>query len=184
MSPIPHSSPIRTDRLDLVAATLDHVRTEIEAPERLEALIGASVSPDWPPGEYDASAMEFFRDRLEQGGPDVVGWYGWYAIRRPDGDRPVTLIGAAGYLGPPDDQGRVEIGYSLLPAWRGQGYATEITQALASRALSNPGVRLIVAHTQAENHASARVLERCGFTPAGEGSEPGSLRFELTAAAT
>lgn len=174
-----HSSPIRTTRLELLAATLEHVRTEIEAPERLSSLLGATVSPDWPPGEYDADAMEFFRERLEQGGPAVVGWYGWYAIRREDGDVPATLVGAAGYLGPSDDQGRVEIGYSILPAWQAQGYATEITEALVSRALADIDVRVVLAHTQEHNHASIRVLQRCGFVLEGEGSEPGSLRFEL-----
>jgi [ribosomal protein S5]-alanine N-acetyltransferase len=175
--------PIRTARLELVAATLEHVRTEIETPEHLSALLGAAVSPDWPPGEYDADAMGFFRERLEQGGPAVVGWYGWYAIQRADGGLPDALVGAAGYLGPPDEQGRVEIGYSILPAWQAQGYATEITHALVDRALADTAVRLVLAHTQADNHGSIKVLERCGFTRTGEGSEPGSLRFELASRA-
>jgi ribosomal-protein-alanine N-acetyltransferase len=165
----------------LLAATLEHVRTEIEAPERLSALLGAAVSPDWPSGEYDADAMEFFRERLEEGGPAVVGWYGWYAIRKADGDVPATLVGSGGYLGPPDEQGRVEVGYSILPAWQAQGYATEITKALVDRALSDSDVRLVLAHTRADNLGSIRVLERCGFAMTGEGSEAGSLRFELAA---
>ncbi len=163
----------------MVAATLDHVRTEIEAPDRLGALLGAVVSPDWPPGEYDASAMEFFRERLVEGGPAVVGWYGWYAIRNADKDQPAALVGAAGYLGPPDGQGDVEIGYSILPGFRAMGYATEITHALVSHASADPRVRRILAHTRSDNPGSIRVLERCGFRMTGDGSEPRSLRFEL-----
>lgn len=131
----------------------------------------------WPAGEYDAAAMEFFRDRLEQGGPEVVGWYGWYAVRREEAGSPATLVGSGGYLGPPSPEGEVEIGYSLLPASRGQGYATEITQALVARARADPRVRRVIAHTQQDNQASIRVLERCGFSRTGEGEEPGSLRF-------
>jgi RimJ/RimL family protein N-acetyltransferase len=179
-----NSYPIQTARLELIAATLNHVRMELEAPERLATLLGATVPPDWPPGEYDASAMEFFRGRLEQGGPAVVGWYGWYAIRKADGERPATLVGSAGYLGPPDDQGQVEVGYSILPEWQAQGFATEITQALVAHAFAHPGVSMARAHTHADNHPSIRVLERCGFTLAGEGSEPGSLRFELPRSVT
>jgi RimJ/RimL family protein N-acetyltransferase len=108
-----------------------------------------------------------------------VGWYGWYAIQSADDGLPAALVGAAGYLGPPDEQGQVEIGYSILPAWQAQGYATEITRALVDRALADADVRLVLAHTQADNHGSIKVLERCGFTRTGEGSEPGSLRFEL-----
>lgn len=169
---------LRTTRLDLIAATLEHVQTELAAPDQLGALLGVAVPADWPPGEYDTGAMEFFRDRLEHGGPSVVGWYGWYAIQRAEEGSPAALLGAAGYLGPPTSEGEVEIGYSLLPAWRGQGYATEITAALVDHAFADPRVQRVIAHTDAANQASMRVLERCGFLLIGEGGEPGSLRFE------
>jgi len=171
---------IQTGRLDLIAATLEHVQTELTAPDRLGSLLGAVVPEAWPAGEYDTAAMEFFRDRLEQGGPEVVGWYGWYAVRREEAGSPATLVGSGGYLGSPSPEGEVEIGYSLLPASRGHGYATEITEALVARALADPRVRRVIAHTQQDNQASIRVLERCGFSRAGEGEEPGSLRFTLT----
>lgn len=171
---------IQTVRLDLIAATLEHVQTELTAPDRLGSLLGAVVPEGWPAGEYDTAAMEFFRGRLEQGGSEVVGWYGWYAVRREEAGSPATLVGSGGYLGSPSPEGEVEIGYSLLPASRGQGYATEITQALVDRALADPRVRRIIAHTQQDNQASIRVLERCGFSRTGAGEEPGSLRFTLT----
>jgi ribosomal-protein-alanine N-acetyltransferase len=171
---------IRTARLDLIAATLEHVQTELTAPDRLGNLLGAVVPEGWPAGEYDAAAMKFFRDRLEEGGPEVVGWYGWYAVRREEAGSPATLVGSGGYLGLPSPEGEVEIGYSLLPAGRGHGYATEITQALVARAFADPRVRRVIAHTQQDNQASIRVLERCGFSRSGMGEEPGSLRFTLT----
>jgi len=64
------SKPIKlsTNRLELIAATLDHICAELEAPERLPFLLDAEVEPGWPPGEYDRGAQEFFRDRLKEGG--------------------------------------------------------------------------------------------------------------------
>jgi RimJ/RimL family protein N-acetyltransferase len=167
---------LHTARLDLIAATLEHLQTELAAPDQLGSLLGAEVPADWPAGEYDTGAMEFFRDRLEEGGAPVVGWYGWYAIHRDSS--PATLVGSAGYLGPPSPDGEVEIGYSLLPASRGHGYATEMTAALVDRAFADPRVQRVIAHTDKDNQASMRVLERCGFRLIGEGGEPGSLRFE------
>jgi hypothetical protein len=46
------SVKLSTDRLELVATTFDHIRAEMEAPERLESLLNAQVEPSWPPGEY------------------------------------------------------------------------------------------------------------------------------------
>lgn len=170
---------LRTSRLDLIAATLSHVEAELDAPSRLGSLLGAEVPEGWPPGEYDHDAQEFFRECLERGGDGVVGWYGWYAIRRAEAASPARLVGAGGFLGPPAPEGEVEIGYSLLPQARGQGLATELVRALLEWALTHPEIQRVVAHTAEGNEASAAVLTRAGFSPAGPGAEPGTLRFEL-----
>lgn len=171
---------VRTERLELVAATLAHVEAELEGTDRLAALLGAGVPPGWPPGEYDRSAQEYFRERLAEGGPAMVGWLGWYALRRADGGAPAELVGAGGYLGPPTPEGEVEIGYSLVPGARGRGYATELARFLVDRALAHPAVSLVAAHTDSGNAASIAVLERVGLRRAGAGAEPGSMRFELS----
>src|SRR5437773_6459510 len=125
--------PIRMERLELVAATLAHIEADLESPERLGKLLGAAVPASWPPGEYDRSAMEFFRARLLEG-EDAVGWYVWYAIQRPVGDDHPVVIGAGGYLGPPGADGVVEIGYSIAPEFHGRAFATELVRALVSQA--------------------------------------------------
>jgi RimJ/RimL family protein N-acetyltransferase len=168
---------IRTERLELVAATLVHVEAEMECSEKLGRLLGAEIPRSWPPGEYDRSALEFFHARLSESG-DAVGWYGWYAIRRPvEGDRAV-VIGAGGYLGPPGPDGIVEVGYSIAPEFQGRAFATELVQALVSRAFSVAAVVGVIAHTTPTNEGSIKVLEKCGFTPAGAGSGPDTVKYE------
>ncbi len=164
--------------ITLIASTLEHVRTELEAPEQLSDLLDATVPTDWPPGEYDRDAMEFFRTRFEEGGAAVEGWYGWYAIRDQDFETPRMLIGSAGYFGPPSDEGIVEIGYSVLPAWQRRGYASEVVRALVDNAFSKTSIGKVIAHTTKENLASIAVLLRCGFVEAGPGQDPTTLRFE------
>jgi [ribosomal protein S5]-alanine N-acetyltransferase len=166
---------LRTKRLDIVAATADHLRAELESAAQLEKLLGAALPPVWPPGEYDRSAIEFFRDRLEEA-PDFAGWLTWYAIERASSDRAALVVGAGGYFGPPSD-GHVEIGYSIAEGFRGRGFATELVGALLARALLEPGVRRVTARTQSDNRASIRVLERCGFLFAGAGEAAGSARY-------
>jgi ribosomal-protein-alanine N-acetyltransferase len=173
---------LHSDRLTLIASTLAHVRTELESPEQLPTLLGAAVSTEWPTGEYDRDAMEFFRARLEEGGEAVEGWYGWYAVRAADAQAPRTLVGAGGYFGPPDAEGIVEIGYSILPEWQRRGYASEMVRLLVEHAFTFAHVERIIAHTTEANRASISVLLRCGFHAAGAGRELDTLRFECSRA--
>ena len=131
----------------------------------------------WPPGEYDRPAMEFFRARLSESS-DAIGWYTWYAVHSLGLERGRVVIGAGGYLGPPDADGVVEIGFSVAPEFRKLGLGTELVRGLVQRALSAPGVVRLVAHTTAANPGSVRVLERCGFALVGPGRESGTVRYE------
>jgi [ribosomal protein S5]-alanine N-acetyltransferase len=169
---------LRSGRLTLIASTLAHVRTELESPDQLAALLSAAVSTEWPTGEYDRDAMEFFRARLEEGGEEVEGWYGWYAVRAADLEGPRALVGAGGYFGPPDAEGTVEVGYSVLPEWQRRGYASEIVEILVKHAFTFGNIERVIAHTTEANPASISVLLRCGFHTEGAGPEVDTLRFE------
>lgn len=72
-----------------------------------------------------------------------------------------TVVGLGGYKGPPRD-GVVEIGYSVAPAHRRRGHATNALTTWVRRAAA-AGVTQVMAHTLAEPSASTGVLERCGF---------------------
>jgi len=169
---------LESSRLVLVASTAAHVRTELETPEKLCLMLDATVSPSWPSGEYDRDAMEFFLSRFEEGGESVEGWYGWYALGRGSDGASRELVGAGGYFGPPGEDGTVEIGYSVLPEWQRQGYASEIVSTLVAHAFTFPDVARVIAHTSAENVGSIKVLSANGFQPAGPGEDAGTLRFK------
>jgi uroporphyrinogen-III synthase/uroporphyrinogen III methyltransferase/synthase len=169
------SGVIRTSRLRLTPSTQQTLRQELDDPAAFAALLGVRLPQDWPPGEYDRGAIQFFLEKMIDGGPKAVGWYGWYAIL--EGSEPAALVGCGGYLGPPDEAGCVEIGYSICEQWRGQGLAKELVQALVDRALAL-GAKKIVAHTTEANPASIAVLLGCGFQQAII-SESEQLQFEI-----
>ena len=166
---------LRTERLDLIAATLRHVKAELQSYSVLGDLLSAEVSGEWPPGEYDRDAQEFFRQELERGGQSLVGWLTWYCVARGE---PRTLVAGAGYFGPPAGR-KVEIGYSVVNAARGKGYAKEIVMALIERAFEQPTVEEVVAHTAEDNAASNGVLLACGFKRVGSGAQPRSIAYSL-----
>ena len=100
---------LQTERLRLIAATLDHLDAERRTPSLLGELLGVALPEDWLPGEYDRDALDYFHERLTAEGAAAAGWYGWYALTLEAGGRPGALVGAAGYMGPPAE-GVVEIG--------------------------------------------------------------------------
>jgi RimJ/RimL family protein N-acetyltransferase len=66
----------------------------------------------------------------------------------------------------------VEIGYGIVPEYRGQGFATEAAQALVDYAAADGRANVVRAHTLPEFNASARVLTKCSFRQVGEVIEP------------
>jgi ribosomal-protein-alanine N-acetyltransferase len=59
---------------------------------------------------------------------------------------------------------KASIGYRLLHEKWGKGIATEALGLLIKELLENKGIEIITASTMIENRASARVLEKNGFT--------------------
>lgn len=166
-----------TPRLLLLAASRALLTAELHKPQYFPTLLGAVLPADWPPGEYDREAMRYFLAQLTAGGRTAAGWYNWYALRKPAGDTPRTLVGSGGFMGPPDAAGTAEIGYSIAAEWRGQGLATELVGGLLQQAAATGLVHRLVAHARADNPASQQVLRRNGFDVVGPGTD-GYLRFE------
>lgn len=172
---------IVTERLEIVPATPALTKAALEGPRALGAGLAASVPPTWPPDYLDEPALRFTLDRLEEA-PEHAHWWMHFVLRkRGGGDR--TLIGSAGYKGPPSD-GTVEVGYGIVSDHRRNGYASETVHALVARAFTVPEVRRVIAETLPELLPSIGVLHKCGFRLIGPGSEPGVIRFERTRDAT
>ena len=167
----------QTPRLQILAASRALLTAELHKPQYFPVLLGAAMPADWPPGQYDREAMTFFLEQLTVGGRTAAGWYGWYALLKATDATPRTLIGAGGFMGPPNAAGQVEMGYSIAADWRGQGLATELVGGLVQHAADTGLVRRLLAHTDADNPASQQVLLRNGFAPAGAAAD-GRLRFE------
>ena len=81
-----------------------------------------------------------------------------------------------GFKGPPAD-GKVEVGYSVVPSQQRRGHATAAIGSMIETARRRGATR-VRAETLPSLPASIRVLEKLGFTPA-PSSEAGVIAFEL-----
>jgi RimJ/RimL family protein N-acetyltransferase len=77
--------------------------------------------------------------------------------------------------------GQAMIGYTMLPGWRGRGYATRAVRLLARWAFEQAGIERLIAGTHPANISSRRVLARAGFRREGYQHErlPGAAGTRL-----
>ena len=147
-----NESHLESKRLRLVPISPADVRAKIEA---MSAADKAQLSADWLALLTGAIA------------PDP--WvHGFSMVHRDSGGG----VGSAGFKGPPDNEGVVEIAYAVEPEHQGRGFATEAATALVGYALSCDRVRTVRAHTLPQANASTRVLSKCGFQHVGEVMDP------------
>ncbi|WP_370614895.1 GNAT family N-acetyltransferase [Mumia sp. Pv 4-285] len=96
--------------------------------------------------------------------PAAVGWVTGAVWDEDAG----VAVGRAGYHGPPDADGMVEIGYEIEPAYRRRGYARAALTALVDRADTEPSVRVVRVTIAPDNTASRDLALPFGFVHVGE----------------
>jgi RimJ/RimL family protein N-acetyltransferase len=162
------TAPPETKNLRLVPHDPEHLRALIQGTDSYKRssgmtpamglrdfLVSDDVSPEW------LAALE--------SATDADPWrYGFALVHSESG----LVIGNAGFTGPPNAEGIVEIAYGVVPDYQGRGYATEAANALVAWAAKNGRVGTVCAHTLPERNASTRVLKKCGFRHVGELTHP------------
>ncbi|HET9878347.1 MAG TPA: GNAT family N-acetyltransferase [Candidatus Limnocylindria bacterium] len=160
---------IRSPRLELPALTVpQYERLIIGDGATVGRELDAIFGDDWL---ADANWLLILRRRQLAEHPDHQPWLVRPLIRREPGTEPDT-IGYVNFHGPPSDEGIAEIGYALLPAWRGRGYAVEAARATLASALDDPRVRTLRASVSPDNERSLRLIAKLGFVRTGEQWDP------------
>lgn len=123
-----------------------------------------------------AAALAYMEERYFQSYQKYG--YGFWHVRTKHDD---TAIGVCGLIKRPD-LAAPDIGYGLLEAHWGKGYAVEAGRAVLDYARATLKLPKVVAMTGFNNQRSIRVLERLGMHQQGtvyvEGYPEGSLLFE------
>ena len=175
------SSPpiLRSARLRLVGCSEETVLVDDRADGPLGRLIGAQIPETWPPELYDAGARQYNLRFLREH-PDATEWSMWYLVLVGTAGEPDVAVGLAGFKGPPDEHGVVEVGYGVLEAFRRRGIATEATARLIEFAMADRAVTRVAAETYPELVGSIGVMMRNRMRYVGPGSEPGVIRYEVS----
>src|SRR3954452_14260030 len=153
-------SVISTPRLMLVPLTPPLLRAVAdgaldEVERQLEAPVGAGWE-DGVPAEY--------RLRQLAADPSEQPWL----VRAVVALTPRRVVGSIGFHAPPDDRGRVEIGYDIVAAERRRGYAREAIHGLLGWAWAAGRARTCGASVSPGNAPSLALVRSLGFRRVGE----------------
>jgi len=85
--------------------------------------------------------------------------FGLYHVGLKEDGRPVGICG----LIKRDSLEDVDVGFAFLPEYWGKGYAYESAAAVVAYGRDALGLKRIVAITSADNHRSAKLLEKLGL---------------------
>ena len=146
-------------RVDVVPVSVEQAEVLLHRPDEFPERYGLTLVPgflEFP--EALPHSLQALRDGV------AAEWSSYLITVRDE------VVGFGGFTGPPDEEGRVEIGYSIAPARRGRGYATAAARAWVERARAF-GVRAVTAHTLPAENPSTGVLRRLGFVRDGEATD-------------
>jgi ribosomal-protein-alanine N-acetyltransferase len=79
-----------------------------------------------------------------------------------------AVVGGGGFHAAPDDDGMVEVGYGVDPAYRRRGYARAALLLMVERARAHPDVRTLRATVSPDNSASLGLIAQLPFVEVGE----------------
>ena len=136
--------------------------------------------PDEFPGDgWPLQLVRMRRDQVRER-PDWLPWsLRAVVVREPER----AMVGYANFHGPPGvntlmTAGAAEVGYTVFAAHRGQGYATEVGQAMMDWARAEHGVTHFISGVAPDNTPSLRVNDKLGFLRTGDVVD-GEVIFEL-----
>jgi RimJ/RimL family protein N-acetyltransferase len=117
-----------------------------------------------PPSFLDHTSLWGYRIAQVREDPSVLRWL----VRAVVDANTQEIVGHAGFHGPPDESGMVEIGYTIEPDFRRRGYARATVAALIDYASAEPGVTRVRASISPDNDASLATIRPFGFVQVGE----------------
>ena len=158
---------IRTEHMDLVSLPAEFYEAMLAGERRqAERVLGVRVAAGWEEGRE-----RFMRGRLHQIWRDRRSqeWIGRAMVLREPAP---VMVGDAGFHGPPDGTGMVEVGYGMLPGYRGRGLGTEVARSLLEWAHTEKGIRNFRACVSPGNLPSLRIVAKLGFVKTGVHWDP------------
>ncbi|MBL8016188.1 MAG: GNAT family N-acetyltransferase [Ignavibacteria bacterium] len=151
---------MESDRLKLLALTIEEVELYRHADNRLEDSLGFKQSGRTITEQY-SNALEKYTINWMKADPENQLFAAvWIIIEKASN----SIAGELGFKRKPDKIGNIEIGYSIQPDFRNKGFITEAIKLLSDWAFTHKDVKAIIAETLDDNIPSIKALAKNGFS--------------------
>jgi ribosomal-protein-alanine N-acetyltransferase len=118
---------------------------------------------EWLAGPESVSTWRF-RTKQAVESPEDLPWITGVLWDESTG----TAVGKAGFHAAPNDEGMVEAGYAVDPAFRRRGYARAALETLLERARREPDARILRVTISPDNAPSLALIAQYPFVEVGE----------------
>ncbi|RZL53194.1 MAG: N-acetyltransferase [Pedobacter sp.] len=166
---------LETDRLILHPLThnqlLKYVRNNNSLEKELKLKPGKNIISD----ELEQAIRETILPNVIDSNKNYLYNTLWSIISKTD----EQLIGDLCFVGEPDANGEIEIGYGTYEAFRGKGFMTEAVARIIEWAKQQEGVKIITASTAVDNVASYAIVEKNNFVKIAEGEGMFTWKLDL-----
>lgn len=158
---------IDTTRLKLLPLSHNQLAKYIANNGTLEEELGLSMRPERISSAMRKALQENILPEATDNGKNHYFTTLWVIILKSVNG----IIGDLCFVGEPDEEGEVEIGYATYEDFRNQGYMTEAVAGIIKWIKTQEDVSAIFAETAKNNPASFAVLTKNNFKKVGEADD-------------
>lgn len=158
---------INTERLTIKPLTHHQLLKYIENNHSLEAELGLSKTTRIISPELKEALEQAILPMVNENADNYLYFTLWTIVSKAEN----RMVGDLCFMGLPNAEGSIEIGYGTYDDFRGNGYMTEAVGGMINWAKQQPDVKAVTASTDKTDVASYSVLLKNKFTKIGETDE-------------
>jgi [ribosomal protein S5]-alanine N-acetyltransferase len=155
---------IETERLILKPLTYDQLIKYVKADNSLEAELNLNETSRLISPELKEALEQTILPNVADSNKNYLFSTIWTIILKEQN----RMVGDLCFIGEPNEDGEIEIGYGTYEEFRGNGFMTEAVKGAIHWARNQPKVKSIFASTDKRNVASFLVLQKNNFIKVGE----------------
>jgi RimJ/RimL family protein N-acetyltransferase len=168
---------IETERLFIKPLTHDQLLKYIKLDNSLESELNLFQSPRTISHELQEALEQTILPNVADPDKNYLFSTLWTLISKEEN----KMIGDLCFVGEPDENGQIEIGYGIYKEFRKKGFMSEAMGGMIKWAENQQNIRSIVADTEKSNIDSYSILEKNNFKKVGETETLYNWQFNIQA---
>jgi RimJ/RimL family protein N-acetyltransferase len=166
---------IETERLIIKPLTYEQLTKNVRLDNSLETELDLNATSRTISADLKEALEQTILPNVADSNKNYLFSTIWTLISKADN----KMVGDLCFVGEPDADGVIEIGYGTYEEFRKRGFMTEAVGAMIKWAKKQPDIRTIIASTDKTNVDSYSVLQKNNFQKSGETETLYNWRLEI-----